>query len=1010
MHYRFLPSLFLALVSTVFAKETAIGGEQSGFLTVENSPYIVTETIVVNEGKALAIAEGVRLLFKPGTGIDVRGGSFAIEGDASAIVELSNASEGSTWNGITITGNETVDINNAKIAYAETAVAVENGSVTVRNATIQNSKTAISAKSAKIEIQNTSFANSSGTAINANASHVSIDASSFEQNKVAVFASNEADITLVSTTFSKNEYAIVDLGYNRIREHDSPIENNKVGIIASDIPLKNLKSAAQNNEVDIMPGADSLAKTLPPIRNIEYAEKYKQVAVSEGVKDSAWTLSGNVGAYVGYHLVRTRHDSRGERYNNYFQTPGFFGGLNTYLKLESPAGKTLEFTADLYSDQWNHFNVRTVNLTYFDEMQRLSLGDSYVKAGDLYLAGINVFGGVYDIKLFSIASGMPMFEVEAFGGETKAPKIVGNRDKENYKDWIEEDDAEAQEIVVGGKIKWNMHRRFNGTLGFIGSKDYLEDPFLRDGMSSNHTTVEPMVTSRTFFADGNWLFWPGDIELNGQIAAGAADTSDVYRQRAINEVFGKAGLSVSNYPLLRKLMQSPQLVSTLSSEELTEIFGDSQVMTPSEMRSVLRKLLEDARVSEKNIASEKDEQGNIDEWDAQNLAAMGSLRWKIAKTTISVQLKIIGKKFYSAGSPDALNNYRSFSFGVDQQILDSWKMSLLYNGYVENASKGDKYNIFGLYEGTTVGLFQESSKKWEKEHEQDIDRALSAHNANLTNTVKLGDFTISLKYKSDFKKRHRPTRLYANYSVESGIYEDSWFKPDRGSETISFVSGEDTVYVDVGKFEKYYDLANENYLATGFEERVLKHIAEAEVAWKLPKNVLKVGGVWTYRTDLSKFEDDDLLDYFDFSDKTYGALGYYFHGADFFEQKYPISLNTNLEIFKNNIAFTPRYKIYNRDNMKEFEWTLNDYLEIPLSKDFMELSLNGEFRQLFIRRHQEGNNEMEADLDGSATLRVHYTKDLFSDYTLGAYYAYRPDSRQDEYKDFYGMFTLNYAF
>ena len=78
----------------------------------------------------------------------------------------------------------------------------------------------------------------------------------------------------------------------------------------------------------------------------------------------------------------------------------------------------------------------------------------------------------------------------------------------------------------------------------------------------------------------------------------------------------------------------------------------------------------------------------------------------------------------------------------------------------------------------------------------------------------------------------------------------------------------------------------------------------------------------------------------------------------------------------------------------------------------MELSIDGSARYEIFRRteNEERIREREADIDGSAGLRTHYSSALYSDLTLGAYYNYRPDNDADEYKDFYGSIALNYAF
>ena len=55
-------------------------------------------------------------------------------------------------------------------------------------------------------------------------------------------------------------------------------------------------------------------------------------------------------------------------------------------------------------------------------------------------------------------------------------------------------------------------------------------------------------------------------------------------------------------------------------------------------------------------------------------------------------------------------------------------------------------------------------------------------------------------------------------------------------------------------------------------------------------------------------------------------------------------------------------------------------------------------------------DELEIDVDGSASLRVYHTPALYSDWTVGSVFNYRPDNKADQYKDFYVTAALNYDF
>ena len=112
------------------------------------------------------------------------------------------------------------------------------------------------------------------------------------------------------------------------------------------------------------------------------------------------------------------------------------------------------------------------------------------------------------------------------------------------------------------------------------------------------------------------------------------------------------------------------------------------------------------------------------------------------------------------------------------------------------------------------------------------------------------------------------------------------------------------------------------------------------------------------------------------------------------------------------VSVTPRYKIYNRNEMREFEWNLMDNMTVDLSKDFLKLTLGTGLRQNFLSYEIDGEDydEMELDLEGSTTLRVYHKPSLYTDWTVGSIFNSRPDCRSDQYKDFYVMAALNYEF
>ena len=1026
--------LIAALQGTAFAIDTegsVLGGNISGFLKADKSPYKVNETLVVPEGRALVIEAGVELFFAEGAGLDVRGGSLAVMGELGHPVVLASMTEGNLWNGVSVTGPKRSEVQGVVVKDAEFGFAVESGALELRDIEIENSsRAALYVRNAAVDVQWATIQNSRNVGIWATQSaSVSIDGANLDNNRIALVMGDESKVYLQRSNLDGNETAILDMGNNRLKLRNTVLEGNQIGFASQDLPTEEVKMALKNNQKDLTHDVGYLQESVGEEPRNPYADGMKiGAALATETADSVWNVSGSVGVEVGYHKVMTRkhHGSEpyesgtdtvynGEHYINYFQVPGLFTNWNANVVMQSPAGQVVEVVADVSNDSWDHFKVHQLQASYTDEYQRLVLGDVYAHAGELYLAGINAFGGSYDLSVLKNSANEPLFEGSAFVGETKAPKIIGKRNYDVYKDYVEDGEAEAQRMVVGGKVRWNMHRRFNGTLGFIGNEDYLKDPFLRDGMSENVNMASPRISSKTFFADGNWLFFPGDVKLNGQVAVGGVDTVNVETIRAVNQVFAEAGLDASNYALLNRLMKDPRQVSTLTAKQLESIYGDNSLKTPSEMRAELRSLLEKASKIARESVVDQSKPSKGDFWGHEHWAVAGSYQWSDENTFIEGYLRYVGREYFSAGSPDLLQNTRMIGGNLKRKIYDVWNLGFGYTVNVENAAdEGNGYNIFGMAEGSKWGMFSGAESDWLREHEQDETRALYIHDGYLSNDFWLTDkINLMLKYSINYRTRSTSQRMYANYSANSGIYNDPWFKPQGNRSTLQVYTENDTLLIDSARWAQYYSVADEDYLATQFVERLMKHTLEWGVTIKLPqKSVLKVGGALEVRSDMSKFEQDDLLSQFDFEDETYGILGYYFHGGDYFEHRYPISLTLTRDGFRNMFAVMPRYKIYNRNEMREFEWTLTDNMDIVLSKNFLELSLGAGLRQNFLSYEIDNVDfdEMELDVDGSAKLRVYHTPSLYSDWTVGAIFNYRPDNLADEYKDFYVMAALNYEF
>jgi hypothetical protein len=727
-----------------------------------------------------------------------------------------------------------------------------------------------------------------------------------------------------------------------------------------------------------------------------------------------------------HHVMMSKNKSRedevilgdtiepGDRYKNVFQVPGFGTEASIYLLMQSADGKSIEFSGEYTGDTWNNFSPTPVTLTYTDARRQIILGDFTKIGGDIYMASLPVFGVGATGYILKNNANQPLFEIDAFVGENRKPYLIGDRHPDIYKNYIEDGETQAQRMVYGASFKWAPLRRFNAKIGYIYADDEIEDPLLRDGSTHSYLTSEPMQESFSVYADGNWLFYPGDIELNGQIAVGRADTADVYRERAINKVFTEAGLSTSSMSTLRGLMANEKKINSLSAAELEEIFNGNTTLSRKEMREKLRKLVREAKQVQKDYESDRDDDRVLGlNWGSQNFALGASLYWKIHKTTISGHLKYVGEDFYSEGSANQLADTREFGGNIEQIITKFWTLNFGYMLNIENAANGEKTNLLGLGEGTHWGLFNDDDSKWFEKHELDYERTKYIQNWNLGNNFKIGqNINVNVGYNLEYRTQYRPYQLHGDYILEDEIYKDSWFAKQKGKKTTVIENGKEKTEVDAERWSEYMDLSSEPYLASKFQERIYRNTWNLDISLQAYKTTFKAGGHWSIRSDDSKFYKDDLIKDMDLSKTTWAKMGYYFGGADFFEQIYPVSATTTLSRIQNHLEVTPRLKSYKRNDMTESEITIDEDFEISFLRRFLIVGISGEFRYETTEweENDRSKDETETDVLGSLNLRLNHTKHLSTEWYGGTALYFRPDNLSDEYKDIYGGVRVNYVF
>lgn len=1026
---------------------TKISGKIHGFLKADESPYLVDEDISVEPNSVLVIEQGVVLQFAPNTGMYVNG-LLIVAGTRNSNVEFKSASslpQSGDWKGIFITGDSKSEIRNAVVDGAVNGIVVENGGLSLQSSIVRNtSGRALFSRNAQLNIGDCGFFDNKGAAIHlANHSVAEIERTRFIQNNVALLNAELAQASLISATFEGNQVGIVDKGNTYLTFKNTKVRENKTGAVSDEVLEKSVLASIEENDVDFGQNTSSITSALPE-EPVFPGIQSRQPKPSESINDliteknraladndttpKQWSVIGNVMLGGNYHIVQTRRNHNRtpdyigndtidykEHYKNNFQVPGFGGEASAYMLMTSPSGTTIEFNTNLTADSWNHFAPNPVTLTIKDQQHQLILGDNQKTAGDIYMSGLQLFGIDYTLSLLKNNADKPLFQLGGFGGEVRKPYLVGERHPDIYNEYIDDGEAQAQRMAYGASLKWAPDRRFDATLGVLYSNDEMEDPILRDGSSrSVNATNEPMQTALTAYADGSWLFYPGDIALRGMIAVGRADTAQVNMERAINKVFSEANLNVSSYRDLRDLMSHPEKISKLSNSQLQEIFGENSMLSYREMKDSLQVLLREAKLA-KEDADNDTEDGRVAglNWGSQNFAIGASLDWTIYKTRISGHIKYVGEDYYGVGSADQRADTREFGGELEQIISKTWTLNFAYDLNVENAANDKKTNLFGLNEGTRWGLFTEASQKWKDEHELDKDRAKYIQKFSLTNSLKINDkFDLKTGYIAEYRTQYRQTQLHGDYILDDKVYADKWFAPRKDKATITISNNGENFEVDEERWTEYNSLGSEKYIASNFQEKTLKQTVTLNGTLRALSSVIKLGGRWTVRTDFSEFKKDSLMQKFDLADSTWGKLGYYFGGADFFEQSYPISVTTTLSGLQNRFAATPRFKSYTRDDMSESEITLDDELEIPFLNNFLVLGLNGQFRYLVTSWEENGRDldETETDVLADLSLKINHTKKFSTQWYTGTGMYYRPDNRSNEYKDTYFGMKANYSF
>jgi len=1004
------------------------GPELSGNLAAAQGPYILYGRNLIPAGKTLVVEPGTILLFYPGmeSSLEVQGRLVAA-GTPDRPVRFRSAARDervADWDRILISGSAGSELRETEVTGSQFGVHVENGPLLLQNVVLHgNGERALFVRNADVRVADSRIAGNSGTGIHASAfARLTVERTQIANNKVGIALTGSARADLVSTRVQKNETGLVQLQEAQLSASNSQIQNNQVGLVSADLPEESIALMVIGNQYGLRRAAEAYIASLPDPefngdrRLYKMGQRVQPIVAPDTTPRWSWT--GNASLTNGYHRIRTADDTlTGEKYSNEFATPGWGSFASFYMLGTRADGKELELSSEISYDSWDRVTLEPVFARYSAPGYAVSLGNMQETAGELYLSGLPLLGikgqGFWGRNSMETS----LFDLTVAAGEVESPLLPGDRTPRVYGDTVTTSTAVAQTLAGYASLGFAPLRRFQMHMGALVADDRLEDPLLRDGASAQYvTTREPLRSSMAVFADGDWLFWPGDIDLNGQIAVGRSDTANVLQERAVNQVFTDAGLPANSLPTLRGMVARPAWIDQASTTELQTVFGTSS-LSVSEMRDSLRALRTTALAVQDSLGDRQEAGRTLGlNWGSQDFSLRGEARWQFWKTTLSGKARYVGSRYSSPGSEGLPQNNRELELGWEQDWTDWWNLVLNYRLQVDNAAHGAQTNLFGLGEGTRYGLFQPDAD-WHNENLLSPTRARYTQQATATQNLKAGSrLDVQMAYQFEYRNQYKPNLLRADLSAAGGIWKDAWFTPRAGQDTLFFTEGDDSIAIDAQRWELYQSLGSSGFLASGLRERLFTHSPRFTATYHMGRSSVRIGGRWTLLRDASVFTRDSLeaVGQLGFDDSTWGKLGYEFHANEYFEQSYPVNATLYFGRISSRTDMTPRFKNYRREERAEMEWRLGERLEIPFRQRHFLWRISGDFRWMESEWIPSGSTrtskEQEWDLLSEMALRINHSRRFYSEYGVQVEDYRRPDRLESQFRDLSTTLSLYYGF
>jgi len=148
---KFFTFLLLIVISSSISAQTNVSGNQSGTWIYDNSPYLVTDSIIVPVGQILTIEAGVTIKFSGNYRFHVKGKLIA-SGTETDSIFFTTENHSSGWGGIRIdASSEISSLSYCRIEYGKTisnifpdqhggGVMLDNSDIIIDNCVFENNE------------------------------------------------------------------------------------------------------------------------------------------------------------------------------------------------------------------------------------------------------------------------------------------------------------------------------------------------------------------------------------------------------------------------------------------------------------------------------------------------------------------------------------------------------------------------------------------------------------------------------------------------------------------------------------------------------------------------------------------------------------------------------------------------------------------------------------------------------------------------------------------------------